>query len=48
MADMTRARVRTRVEELLGLIEDTRNKKQRARYVAALRELLRPVLEDEC
>ena len=37
MADVDR----TRIEELLRLIEDTRNKKQRMLYVAALRELLR-------
>lgn len=35
-----------RVQELLRAIVDTRNKKERIGYVAALRELLRPVLAD--
>lgn len=35
-----------RVQELLRAIIDTRNKKERMEYVAALRELLRPVLAD--
>ena len=37
---------RERILELLALIVDERGKKQRREYVAALRELLRPVLED--
>ncbi len=35
-----------RVQELLRMIVDTRSKKERIAYVAALRELLRPVLAD--
>jgi hypothetical protein len=35
-----------RVQELLVAITDTRNKKERMEYVAALRELLRPFLAD--
>lgn len=37
---------RDRVQELLRAIVDTRNKKDRMEYVAALREVLRPVLAD--
>lgn len=38
---------KARIEELLRLIEDTRNKKQRMLYVAALRELLRSILRSD-
>ena len=49
---------KVRIEELLGLIEDTRSKKARSNYIAVLlemtkaleglnRELLRPILKGE-